>query len=186
MARIAFAFFVLAAFFVRDLRLLATAGRSRIATACAAYAVLFFLYAAGVGFWLHFVHIQKPDLITIGGATWTAILTVHLSIWGITWQMSRGWAARWVWLVSLVPAPAVLLSLCFAAGALPAYIGISLGLMSLPLFSLTWIALMVPLAYEIVWTAPSHPFLSPHFVARLFLQLAHALNWDRSSAKSPP
>jgi len=50
MAKTLVAICVLMAFFVRDLRLLVAAGRSRIATACAVYAVLFFLYTAALGF----------------------------------------------------------------------------------------------------------------------------------------
>src|SRR5579863_2160157 len=126
---------ILTAFFVRDIRLLVAAGRSRIAPACAAYAVLFVLYTAAVGEWLSLVHTQMPNLITIDVRIWVGIVAVHIVLCGLTWQMSRVRIVRGVWVVALVPSPAVLLSLCFAAGALPENIGVSLGLLSPLLFS---------------------------------------------------
>jgi hypothetical protein len=151
---------ILVAFFVRDFRLLVAADRSRIATGCAIYAFLFFLYAAALDSWLSFARIQRPDLLTIGGRVWTGIVGFHVVLGGLTWWMSRQKGGRRAWMLALAPSPAVLLSLCFAAGALPENIGISLGLLSLPLFSLIWIALIVPLAYETVRGPLSNRFLS--------------------------
>jgi hypothetical protein len=136
------------------------AGTSRIATACALYAILFFLYAAMLGSWLGFIHIQTPNLMTIDGRIWAAIVVVHVALCGLTWWLSRDGASRRVWLVALAPSPAVLLSLCLVTAALPEEIGISLGLLSLPLFSLIWIALIAPLAYEIVRVPLSARFVS--------------------------
>jgi hypothetical protein len=151
---------ILVAFFVRDLRLLVAAGRSRIATACAAYAVLFLLYSAALGSWLRFAQIQTPDLMTIDGWIWAGIVAIHVILCGLTWWLSREGRTSPAWVVALAPSPAVLFSLCLVTGALPAEIGISLGLLSLPLFSLIWIALIAPLAYEMVRVPLSDRFLS--------------------------
>lgn len=62
MAKTLLAVCILVAFFVRDLRLLVAAGRSRIVTACAVYAILSFLYAAALGSRLSLAQIQKPNL----------------------------------------------------------------------------------------------------------------------------
>src|SRR5579864_757670 len=143
MAKTLLAICVLTAFFVRDLRLLVAAGRGRIQSACTVYAVLFFLYTAALGALLSFAQIQQPNLITIGQRVWAGVVCVHLLLCGLTWWMSRQESARPAWVVVLTPSPAVLLSLCFAPGALPDKIGISLGPLSLPLFGLIWIALIV-------------------------------------------
>jgi len=63
MARALLAGCILVAFFIRDLRLLVAAGRSRFATVCTVYAVLFFLYTAALGAWLNVAQVLKPDLI---------------------------------------------------------------------------------------------------------------------------
>ena len=160
MAKTLLAICVLIALFFRDLRLLVAAGTSRIATACALYAILFFLYAAVLGSWLGFSHIQTPNLMTIDGRIWAAIVVVHVALCGLTWWLSRDGASRRVWLVALAPSPAVLLSLCLVTAALPEEIGMSLGLLSLPLFSLIWIALIAPLSYEIVRVPLSARFVS--------------------------
>ena len=150
MAKTLLAICVLVALFFRDLRLLVAAGKSRIATACTVYVILVFLYAAALGSWLGLAHIQTPNLMTIDGRIWAAIVVVHVVLCGLTWWLSREGASRRAWLVALAPSPAGLLSLCLVTGALPERIGISLGLLSLPLFSLIWIALIAPLAYEMV------------------------------------
>jgi hypothetical protein len=160
MAKTVVAVCILIAFFVRDFRLLVAAGRSRIATGCAVYALLFFLYAAALDFWLSLAQIPKPNLLTIGARVWIDIVVFHVVLGGLTWWMSRQDGGRRAWMLALAPSPAVLLSLCFAAGALPENIGISLGLLSLPLFSLIWIALIVPFAYEMVRGPLSERFLS--------------------------
>ena len=163
---------VLTAFFVRDLRLLVTAGRSRIASACAVYAVLFFLYSAALGTWLGVIHIQTPNLMTIDDRIWAGIVAVHVVLCCLTWGLFRDGGASKAWVVALAPSPAVLYSLCLVTAALPDRIRISMGLLSLPLFSLVWIALVAPLAYEIVRGPLSDRFLSLrslHFVALLNL-----------------
>ena len=151
---------VLIAFFVRDLRLLVAAGQSRIVWACAAYAALFFSYAAALAGLLGFAEIYNPGLLTISGRTWGSILAVHAVLSGITWHLSKGGTGRGVWMVALAPSPAILLSFCFVAHAFPETIEISLGLLSLPLFGVVWIGLIVPLAYEMVKEAASDGFSS--------------------------
>jgi hypothetical protein len=141
-------------------------------TACGVYAVLFFLYTLTLGSWLRLAQIHKPDLLRIDGLIWMSIVAVHVVLFGLTWQMSRVRAARSVWVVALAPSPAVLLSLCFAARALPEKIGLSLGLLSLPLFVLIWIALIVPLAYEIV----RRPLKGDRFLSIRSLRFAALLN----------
>jgi hypothetical protein len=160
MAKTLFAGCVLAAFSVRDLRLLVAAGKRRIVAACAVYAVLFFLYAAALSFGLGLAQIHTPNLMTIDGRIWGGIVAVHVTLCGVTWRLSRGGGASRAWVVALAPSPAVLFSLCLATAALPDEIGISLGLLSLPLFSLVWIALIAPLAYEMVRGPLSDRFLS--------------------------
>jgi hypothetical protein len=160
MAKTLLAICVLMAFFVRDVRLLVVAGRSRIATACAVYAVLFFLYTAALGFGLGLAQVQTPNLMTIDERIWAGIVAVHVALCGVTWWLSRGGGASLAWVIALAPSPAVLLSLCLMTGALPEELGISLGLLSLPLFSLIWIALIAPLAYEIVRVPLSARFVS--------------------------
>ena len=150
MAKTLLAGCVLTAFFVRDLRLLVTAGRNRIATACAIYAALFLLYAAALGFWLELAQIETPSLMKIDGRTWAAIVGAHVVLCGLTWWLSREGGSGRAWMIALAPSPAVLLSLGLVTGALPEKIGLGLGLLSLPLFSLIWIALIAPLAYEMV------------------------------------
>jgi hypothetical protein len=163
MAKTLLAICVLMAFFVRDLCLLLAAGRSRVGTACVIYAVLFFLYTAALGALLSYAQIQEPNLITIDGRIWAGIVAVHVVLCGLTWWMSRQEGALPAWVVVLAPSPAVLLSLCFAVGALPDQIGISLGPLGLPLFGVIWIALIVPLAYEMVrGPLTSDRFLSIH------------------------
>jgi hypothetical protein len=160
MAKALFAGCVLAAFFVRDLRLLVAASKRRIVTACAVYAVLFFLYAAALSFGLGLAQIQTPNLMTIDGRIWGGIVAVHVTLCGVTWRLSRGGDASRAWVIALAPSPAVLVSLCFMTGALPEELGISLGLLSLPLFSLIWIALIAPLSYEIARVPLSARFVS--------------------------
>lgn len=172
MAKTLVAVCLLMAFFVRDLRLLIVAGRARIPTACALYALLFFLYAAALGSWLSFEQIREPNLVTIGGRVGAGIVAIHLVLCGVTWRMSRFRIASWAWVVALVPSPAVLLSLCFATGALPENIGSSLGPLSVPLFSLIWIALIVPLAYEMV----RGPLMGDRFLSIHSLRFVGLLN----------
>jgi len=88
------------------------------------------------------------------------IVAVHVGLCGITWWLSREGGARRAWVVTLAPSPAALLSLCLLTGALAEQIATSLGLLSLPLFSVIWIALMVPLAYEMVRGPHSESFVS--------------------------
>jgi hypothetical protein len=61
MAKTLLAICVLVALFFRDLRLLVAAGRSRIATACAVYVILVFLYAVALGSWLGLAHISDAQ-----------------------------------------------------------------------------------------------------------------------------
>jgi hypothetical protein len=53
--------------------------------------------------------------------------------------------------------------------AWPEGIGTSLGLLSLPLFGVIWIALIAPLAYEVVRAPRSAGFLSLRLIALLNL-----------------
>jgi glucan phosphoethanolaminetransferase (alkaline phosphatase superfamily) len=163
---------VLMAFFFRDLRLLVAAGRSLIGTACAVYAVLFFLHTAALGALLSFAQIHEPNLITIDERVWVGVVGVHVVLCGLTWWMSSQEGVRRAWVVVLAPSPAVLLSLCFVVGALPDKVGISLGPLSLPLFGLIWIALIVPLAYEIV----RGPLMSDRFLSIRSLRFVALLN----------
>jgi hypothetical protein len=160
---------VLSALFVRDLRLLVAAGRSRIATVCTVYAVLFILYTAALGELLSLAQIQEPYLITIDERLWAGVVGVHVVLSALTWWLSRESDSRRAWLIALAPSSAVLLSLCLVTAALPEGIGTSLGLLSLPLFGLIWIALIAPLAYEMVRMPRSARFLSLRLIALLNL-----------------
>jgi hypothetical protein len=100
MAKTLLALCILSAFFVRDLRLLVAAGRSRIATVCTVYAVLFILYAAALGALLSHTQIQEPYLITIDERLWAGVVGVHVVLCGLTWWLSRSDSRR-AWLIAL-------------------------------------------------------------------------------------
>ena len=109
--------------------------------------------------------------MTIDGRISAGIVAVHVVLCRLTWWMSREGGSRRAWVVALAPSPAVLLSRCLVTAALSEEIGISLGLLSLLLFSLLWIALVAPLAYETV-RAP----LSARFVSLRSLRFVALLN----------
>jgi hypothetical protein len=116
---------------------------------------------------------QKPNLIRVDEWVWAGVVGVHVVLGGLTWWMSRREGDGPAWMVVLAPSPAVLLSLCFVVGALPDNIGISLGLLSLLLFGLIWIALIVPLAYEMVRGRP----VNDRFLSIRSLRLVALLNF---------
>ena len=149
MARISLSAIILAAFFLRDLRLLASAGPIRITRACGIYSVFSGVYAAllAVGFTL--AGVRRPDLISLGRNEWASLVVIHLVLWGVTWLLSRTSLRNRAWLLALAPSPATLLSQCLLVGLLPENMANALGLFSIFLFSVTWNALMIPFAYEL-------------------------------------
>ncbi len=141
---------VLAAFFLRDLRLLTSAGSGRIVAACALYPLFFGSYMAALTLWLTRTHARRPDLIAINEMALVWIVAIHAVLCGLTWLISRSGPPNRAWLMALAPSPAVFLCLCLLAGALPADMANSLGILSLLLFGVTWNLLIVPFAFELV------------------------------------
>jgi hypothetical protein len=148
---------VLVALFARDVRLLVFAGPARVATACATYCGLFLSYTGALALWLGAAHVQRPDLIGLSGSVWIGILSVHVVLDSLTWLMSRGATRHSVWVIALAPSPAIYLSLCFLGDALPDRIAQSLGVLTLLLFSVVWVSLAAPLAYELAHESSPHP-----------------------------
>ena len=141
---------VLAAFFLRDLRLLTTAGASRIVAACTLYPLFFGSYMAALSVWLTRTHTRRPDLIAINETALVWIVAIHVVLGGLTWLISRSGPANSAWLMALAPSPAVFLCLCLLAGALPENMADSLGVLTLLLFGVTWNMMIVPFAFELV------------------------------------
>jgi hypothetical protein len=73
--------------------------------------------------------------------------------------------------MAFAPSPAVFLCLCLLAGALPADMANSLGMLSLFLFGVTWNVLIVPFAFELV----RGPFRD-RFVSKFPLRFVALLN----------
>jgi hypothetical protein len=149
MAKICLSGIILAAFFLRDLRLLASAGRFEIARACGIYSALSGVYAALLALGSNIARLRRPDLISMGSIEWTALVVVHVILCGGTWLLSRTSLRNLAWLLALAPSPATLLSQCILVALLPENMADSLGLFSIFLFSITWNALMIPFAYEL-------------------------------------
>jgi hypothetical protein len=149
MARICLSAIILAAFFLRDLRLLASAGPIRSARACGIYSVFSGIYAALLAIGFRVAGIRRPDLISLGRNEWAGLVAIHLVLWGVTSLLSRTSLRNRAWLLALAPSPATLLSQCLLVALLPENMANALGLFSIFLFSVTWNALMIPFAYEL-------------------------------------
>ena len=171
MARTWLSAVVLAALFLRDLRLLTSAGSGKIVAACSTYPIFFGLYTVMLALWLSATHIRRPDQITMNEMAWSGVMVVHVVLCGLTWLISRLGLANKAWLLALAPSPATLLCLCLLAGALPANMLNSLGMFSLVLFSVIWNALILPFAFELV-QGPSQD----RYVPNLSLRFAALLN----------
>jgi hypothetical protein len=140
---------ILAAFFLRDLRLLASAGPERIARACWTYSMFSAVYAALLAFAFSFAGIRRPDLISLNRVAYFGLVAFHLLLWGATWALSHSSFRHRGWILALAPSPATLLSQCLLVGLLPDNMANSLGLFSLFLLCVTWTALVIPFAYEL-------------------------------------
>jgi len=162
---------VLAAFFLRDLRLLTSAGSGRIVAACALYPLFFGSYLVVLTVWLTRTHTLRSDLIVINEMALVWIVAIHVVLCGLTWLISRSGPANSAWLMALAPSPAVFLCLCLLSGALPADMADSLGILSLLLFGVTWNLLIVPFAFELV----RGPFRD-RFVSKFPLRFVAFLN----------
>ncbi len=149
MGRTFLAGIILAAFFLRDLRLLASAGPIRIAWACGFYCVLSGIYSGLLILGFSLTGIQQPDLISFSRNEWACLMAIHLVLWGGTWLLSCTSLRNRAWILALAPSPATLLAQCLLVALLPENMGNSLGLFSIFLFSITWNALMIPFAYEL-------------------------------------
>jgi len=149
MARSFLSAIILAAFFLRDLRLLASAGPTGIARASAIYCLSSGAYSAllAVGFTL--AGVGRPDMISLSRSEWLGLIALHIGLWGITWALSSTSLRNRAWLLALVPSPATLVSQCLLVGLLPDTMVIALGLLSIFLFCVIWNALIIPLAYEL-------------------------------------
>jgi len=162
MARICLSAIILAAFFLRDLRLLASAGPHRIGRACGMYSLFSAVYAALLALGFSLAGVRRPDLISLGRNEWVGLVAIHIVLWGVTWLLSRTSFRNRAWLLALAPSPATLLSLCLLVALLPENMANALGLFSIFLFSVTWNALMIPFAYELSQGALWNRFASAH------------------------
>jgi hypothetical protein len=162
MAKICLSGIILAAFFLRDLRLLASAGRPEIARACGIYSVFSAVYAALLALGFRLAGVRRPDLISLGRNEWAGLVAIHLVLWGVTWLLSRTSLRDRAWLLALAPSPATLLSQCLLVALLPENMANALGLFSIFLFSVTWNALMLPFAYELSQGVFWNRFASAH------------------------
>ena len=160
MVKAAVAVVVLGTLFVRDLRLLVSAGPRRIAMACGVYSGLSAVYAIALARWLIVTQVQRPDRISLARSAWVGIVCVHLLFGGLTWLISKSSRRGSVWAMVLAPSPATYACLCLLASVLPDRIGGSLGILSLLIFAFTWIVLIVPLAYELAFGPCSDRFVS--------------------------
>lgn len=96
---------VLLPLFVRDVRLLVSAGPNHVATACGVYSGLFISYAVALARWLIIAHVQRPDRISIGSGVWIGIVAVHLFFGGLTWPFSGGSRRERAWIIAVAPSP---------------------------------------------------------------------------------
>lgn len=149
MARIFLSGIILAAFFLRDLRLLSSAGPSRIARASGIYSLFSGAYATLLAIGFGLVGVRRPDLISMGRNEWAGLVIIHVLLWGMTWLLSQTALRSQAWLLALAPSPALLLSQCMLVAVLPDNMANALGLFSIFLFAVTWNALMIPFAYEL-------------------------------------
>jgi len=117
--------------------------------ACWMYSVFSGVYAALAALALSLAGIQRPDLISLGGAAFLGLVAVHLLLWGATWALSHSSFRNRGWVLALAPSPATLLSQCLLVGLLPDNMANALGLFSLFLLCVTWNALVIPFAYEL-------------------------------------
>lgn len=153
---------VLAAFFVRDLRLLASAGPVRIVRACGMYSVCSSIYAAFLAMGFSLAGVQRPDAIYFGRNEWAALVAIHVVLWGVTWLLSRTAFRNRAWVLALLPSPATLVSQCMLVALLPDNMANALGLFSIFLFTVIWNALMIPFAYELSQGGFYNRFASAH------------------------
>ena len=161
MAKIFLSGIILVAFFLRDLRLLSSAGPSRIARASGLYSLFSGAYATLLAVGFRLAGVRRPDLISIGRNEWVGLVVIHVLLWGITWLLSRTSSRSCAWLLALAPSPAMLLSQCVLVALLPENMANALGLFSILLFAVTWIALMIPFAYELSQGLFWNRFASP-------------------------
>ena len=89
MARIWLSGIVLVAFFLRDLRLLSSAGPRRIARASGLYSLFSGAYATLLAVGFRLAGGRRPDLISIGRNEWVGLVVIHVLLWGMTWFLSR-------------------------------------------------------------------------------------------------
>jgi len=161
MARICLSGIILVAFFVRDLRLLSSAGPRRIARASGLYSLFSGAYATLLAVGFSLAGVRRPDLIYLSRNEWTGLVAIHVVLWGMTWLLSRTSSRSWAWLLALAPSPAMLLSQCVLVALFPENMANALGLFSILLFAVTWIALMIPFAYELSQGPLWNRFASP-------------------------
>ena len=119
MARIFLSGIILAAFFLRDLRLLSSAGPSRIARASGIYSLFSGAYATLLAIGFGLVGVRRPDLISMGRNQWAGLVIIHVLLWGMTWLLSQTALRSQAWLLALAPSPALLLSQCMLVAVLP-------------------------------------------------------------------
>ena len=160
MVKASLAVVVLGLLFVRDLRLLVLAGQKRVVMACGVYSGVSAVYAIALVRWMIVAQVQRPDLISLARSVWVGIVCVHLLFGGLIWLISRGGRRGSAWAMVLAPSPATYVCLCLLACVLPDRISGSLGILSLLIFAFTWIALIVPLAYELAIGPLSDRFVS--------------------------
>lgn len=167
MARIFLSGIILMAFFLRDLRLLSSAGPSRIARASGIYSVFSGAYATLLAVGFSLAGVRRPDLISLSRNEWTGLVAIHLVLWGMTWLLSRTSLRSQAWLLALAPSPAMLLSQCALVAVLPENMANALGIFSIFLFAITWNALMIPFAYELSQGLFWNRFASPQSLSRV-------------------
>ena len=106
MARTLLPAIILAAFFLRDLRLLASAGPGRIARACWTYSIFSGVYAAFLAIAFSLAGIRRPDLISLSRIAYFGLVAFHLLLWGATWALSHSSFRHRGWILALAPSPA--------------------------------------------------------------------------------
>ena len=149
MAHIVLSGIILSAFFLRDLRLLTSAGPCGIARASGFYSLFSGAYATLLAVGFSLAGVRRPDLISLSRNEWTGLVVIHVVLWGMTSLLSQNSLRTRAWLLALAPSPATLLSQCVLVALLPDNMANALGLFSIFLFSVTWNALMIPFAYEL-------------------------------------